>query len=241
MSTSEKGHAKNLANANLINTYITQLGATYQPSNPEIKLTNLQTIYSNAFAQQKEINSALPPYTLAVNDREAIFAPLNKKITKLRKVYKATQGVAPAQLEDFMTIARRIKGIRKKPLSAPVPPETEHSQHSVSQMSYDQRTNNFAQMVEFLQSTPNYTPNETEYKITTLENEKNQMLLSTKRVADTFIPLNMARGARNTAMYTGKNNLVETFNTAKDYLLSFLETNSTLYKAISKVRFAIVK
>lgn len=235
MSTSEKGHAKNLANANLINSYITLLGAAYQPSNSEIKLANLQTIYTNAYARQQDINAALPPYTLAVTDREAIFAPLNKKITKLRKVYKATQGVTPAQLEDFMTIARRIKGVRKTAVSAPVPPETTQTQYSVSQMSYDQRTNNFAQMVEFLLSTPNYTPNETEYKIATFQDEKDQMLLSTQRVADTYIPLNMARGARNSAMYTGQNNLVETFNKSKDYLLSILETGSSLYKAISKI------
>jgi len=237
MSNSEKGHAKNLANANLINSYITQLGTTYQPSNPEIKLSNLQNIYSNAYEKQQDIHSALPPYTLAVNDREAIFEPLNKKITKLRKVYKVTQGVTPAHLEDFMTIARKIKGIRKTSVAAPVPPETAQTQHSVSQMSYDQRTNNFAQMIEFLQNTPNYGPNETEFQIATFQNQKDQMLLSTQRVADAYIPLNISRGARNTAMYTGESNLVDTFNKAKDYLRSILETNSNLYKAISKITF----
>lgn len=237
MSTSEKGHARNLANGKLVNTYITQLGETYQPSNPQIKLSNLQTIYSNSFARQQDIHSALPPYTMAVKDREAIFAPLNKKITKLRKVYKATQGVTPAMLEDFMTIARKIKGVRKTKAPATTPPESTQTQYSVSQMSYDQRNSNFAKMIEFLQSTPNYAPNETEYKVETFQDEKDKMLLSTQRVADTYIPLNMARGARNTAMYTGENNLVETFNTTKDYLLSILETNSTLYKAISKIAF----
>ena len=42
-STSEKGHAKNIANANLLNTHIIELGAIYNPSNPKTtfgKLTN---------------------------------------------------------------------------------------------------------------------------------------------------------------------------------------------------------
>lgn len=43
-SISEKGHAKNIANANLLNTYIIELGAVYNPSNPNLKLSNLQTI-----------------------------------------------------------------------------------------------------------------------------------------------------------------------------------------------------
>lgn len=45
-STSEKGHAKNIANANLLNTYIVQLVAIYNPSNSKLLLTNLQNIYS---------------------------------------------------------------------------------------------------------------------------------------------------------------------------------------------------
>ena len=40
-STSEKGHAKNIANANLLNTYIVQLATIYNPSNPKLLLANL--------------------------------------------------------------------------------------------------------------------------------------------------------------------------------------------------------
>ena len=42
-STSEKGHAKNIANANLLNTYIVQLSAIYNPSNPKLLLTKKPT------------------------------------------------------------------------------------------------------------------------------------------------------------------------------------------------------
>jgi len=104
-------------------------------------------------------------------------------------------------------------------------------------MGYDQRTNNFGQLVELLQNTPNYTPNETEYQIATLLSEKDKMLQVTQAVADTFIPLGIARGARNKIMYQDTNNLVDTFNKAKDYLFTILDSNSPQYKAISKIRF----
>lgn len=240
MSTSEKGHAKNLANANLINSFIAQIGTAYQPSNSAIELAQLQNIYTDTFQKQQAIQSALSLYTLAVKERRDLFEPLSKKITLLRRVYKATKGVTPAQLQDFMTIARKLKGMRKTAIIKTDSQETPHNQHSVSQMSYDQRTHNFTQMIVFLQYTPNYAPNETEYQIATLENYKNQMLLSTQHVADTHIPLNMARGARNVAMYTGENNLVQTFSTAKDYLLSILDKNSSLYKTVSKINFTKV-
>ncbi|GEM_PF-5850057 len=34
--TPETGHANNIANANLLNTHIMQLGSLYKPSNPEL-------------------------------------------------------------------------------------------------------------------------------------------------------------------------------------------------------------
>jgi len=235
--TYETGHAKNVANANLIISYITQLDTIYKPSNADIELDNLQTIYTAAFADMEDINAALPPYTLAVDDRKMVFAPVNKKLTKLHKVYRATKGVTEAQLEDFMTISRKLRGTRKTQPAAPVPPETEQTQYSVSQLSYDQRTNTFAQLIELLQNTPNYAPNETEYQIRTLQIEREQMMRTTQQVADTYFPLNMARGKRNQTMYTGKTNLVDTFNTSKDYLYTILDTKSPEYKAIAKLKF----
>lgn len=112
-STSEKGHAKNIANANLLNTFIAELASNYNPSNQQLTLANLQTIYANALSQQENVTNLVAPYALAVDYRESVFTPVSKKVTKLRKVYKATQGVTAAQVESFMTIACKLKGLRK--------------------------------------------------------------------------------------------------------------------------------
>lgn len=89
-----------------MNSYIVQLVAIYNPSNPKLLLSNLQNIYTNSFSYQESVNTLVATYSIAVDNRENVFAPISKKITKLRKVYKATEGVTQAQLEDFMTIAR---------------------------------------------------------------------------------------------------------------------------------------
>lgn len=92
-----------------------------------------------------------------------LFAPVSKKVTKLRKVYKSTVDVTQAQLEDFMTIARKLKGIRKTNNEPTTNTTEEQNHHSTSQMSYDQRTNNYDLLISLFQNTPNYAPNETEY------------------------------------------------------------------------------
>lgn len=236
-STSETGHARIVANANLLNTYIAQLGATYNPSNPQITLTALQSAHAAALAQQENVNATLAAFTTAVNSREAAFAPINQKITKLRKAYKATAGVTKAQDDDFLTISRKIKGARKTAKTTSADPEEDQKQYSTSQLSYDQRTNNFDILISLLQNTPNYNPNEVEYQIATLEAEKTQMYQATQNVANTFVPLNNARSTRNNLLYLGNENLVDNCNRAKDYLFTILDRQSAQYKAIAKIRF----
>lgn len=233
-STSEVGHAKNVANLNLLNTQISALGTIYNPSNSKLALTNLQSMYTNAFNQQESVNSLVAPYSVAVDNREIIFKPLNKQLTKVYKAYKATDGVTAVQLEDFMTIARKLKGIRKTTADPTATPDNEHS---TSQMSYDQRTNNMDLLIALLQNTPNYAPNETEYQVATLQGLKTQMLQATQAVADAFVPLNNARSTRNNTLYLTTDNLVDTANKAKDYLASILDANSVQYKAIAKIKF----
>ena len=235
-STSEVGHAKNIANLNLLNTNIIALGAIYNPSNPNLFLANLQNQYTENFTNQESVNVKVAPYSVAVDEREVIFKPLNRELSKLRKAYKATDGVTKVQLEDFMTIVRKLKGVRKE-TKPKTDPEEEQSQYSVSQMSYDQRTNNLDLLIALLQNTPNYNPNETEYKVQTYQDKKAKMLVKTQNVTNTYVPLNNARSLRNNSMYNAENNLVDNANKAKDYLFTILDSDSPQYKAISKIKF----
>ena len=216
ISTSEVGHAKNIANLNLLNTNIIALGAIYVPSNPKILLTNLQLFYTNGFNQQK---------------------PLNRELTKLRKAYKATEGVTPAQLEDLMTIIRKLKGVSKTKIKEPIDPAAAAVQYSTSQLSYDQRTNNMDLLIALLQNTPNYNPNEIEYKVATIAAKKALMLAKTQAVANTYIPLNNARSTRNKTFYNNPDNVVDLANTAKDYIFTILDADSEQYKAIARIKF----
>jgi len=243
-SSSEKGHAKNIANFKLLITFITGLGSIYNPSNPEILLATLQAIYNDAFQKQKNVNTKEAPYKNAVANRENFFAPLNKLITKLRGAYKSTQGVQPNQLDNFMTLARKIKGDRKSQLNTPpATPDTDpvQAQHSASQRSYDQRTNNFDTLISLLKNTPNYNPNEVEFQVPSLEAMQSKMLDQTELVGNTFAPFNTARSERNKVVYNNENNLIDVALTTKSYISTILDKSSSEYKAISKLRFTRVK
>jgi hypothetical protein len=236
-STSETGHAKNIANLNLLNTNIMALGAIYNPSNPKLLLTNLQNMYTTAFSQQESVNNLVAPYSVAVDEREVIFKPLNRELTKLRKAYKATDGVTQIQLEDFMTIVRKLKGVKKTAKETATNPDEAQVNYATSQLSYDQRTNNMDLLIALLQNTPNFNPNEVAYQIATYQAKKALMLSKTQAVADTFVPLNNARSARNNTLYLSNDNLVDTVNKAKDYIFTILDANTAQYKTIAKIKF----
>ncbi len=234
MTTSnEKGNAKNIANALLLIEFIIELGTTYNPTNSKLSLSNLQSIHQLAAFQQQQVNALLAPYALAVDNRELIFSSLNKKVTKLHNVLKTTEGITKLQLEDFMTIARRIKGKRLSKIN----PEEGTTHHSISQLSYDQRTNNFDILISFLINTPNYNPNEIEFQLDALQQFKIQMLQATEVTNTTYIALNKARSLKNDTMYRSQNNLVDTFNKAKIYLLTIIEAETLQHKAISNIIF----
>lgn len=236
-STSEVGHAKNIANLNVLNTNIVEIGSLYNPSNPKLLLAHLQGIYTTAFQQQENVNTLVAPYSIAVDERELFFEPLSKQLTKLHKAYRATESVTQKQLDDFMTISRKLRGSKKYTGKADTASGEEQIHHSVSQTSYDQKTNNIDLLISLLQNTQNYNPNEVEYQVQTYQNIKTEMLAKTQAVNSAFIPLNNARSTRNHTLYKVEDNLVDIANKDKNYLFTILDPDSVQYKAIARIQF----
>ena len=110
-STSETGHAKNVANFNELISFVSGYGETYNPSKASIKLTALQTLLADAKSAMDAVNSAMPAYSNAVSAREAAFEPLNKLITRVMNAVKATD-ISSQVEESVKTLVRKIQGTR---------------------------------------------------------------------------------------------------------------------------------
>lgn len=234
-STTEKGHAKILANGQLLINYASQLDGGYNPTNSKISIPNLQNLLNNCKAIHQNALNLVPAYSLAVTNREQVFAPKNKKVPLLKKALKATENVTPAMLDDFATLTRKYAGQRKKAIN---PNSEDTNTHSVAQLSYDQKTNNYHQLAVFLQNIPNYNPNEEAYKVATLLAEKDEMLAVTQQVSNTYIPLTVARAERNNVMYLNQDCMVDIFAISKTYILSIVPKTSPIYKDVVKLKFS---
>lgn len=245
-STSETGHAKNVANLDELISFVSGYGAVYNPSKAAIKLAALQTLSTTAKAAIGAVNSANPAYSNAVAAREVAFAPLGKLTTRILNALKATDTTTQVD-ESAQTIVRKLQGRRATPkksddeIKALAAEGKEVNEISTSQMSYDSRLDNFDKLIKLLASVPLYAPNEADLKVAALTTLYNDLKAKNAAVVSATIPLSNARIARNDVMYKPNTGLVDIALDTKTYIKSVFGASSPQYKQVSKLAFRVVE
>jgi len=241
-STSETGHAKNVANFESLISFVKGYGATYNPSKDSIRIEALEVILANAKNSFIDIDTVFPAYTNAVSAREFAFAPLSKIITRVNNAIKATDTTEQVD-ESVKTLVRKLQGIRasakitdedKKQLEAE---GKEVNQISASQMGYDNRVENLYKLLMLLNSIPQYNPNEEELKISTLTALYEDLKTKNMAVVETTTPLSNSRIARNEVLYKPLSGLVDIAFDTKVYIKSVFGPSSPQFKQVSKLVF----
>ncbi|MDR1962467.1 MAG: hypothetical protein LBQ50_01660, partial [Planctomycetaceae bacterium] len=74
-STSETGHAVNVANFRKLIEAVATMSGTYNPTNPRLTLNELQMLENNAVASLAEVDNHKPDYLNAIGERTAAFEP----------------------------------------------------------------------------------------------------------------------------------------------------------------------
>ena len=244
-STSETGHAKNVANFETLISFVSAYGTTYNPSRESIKLPALQAILADAKNSLNAIDALHPNYSNAVAANEAAFKPFSKLITRVNNALKATDTTTQVD-ESAQTIVRKLQGKRATPKlsaeeSAALAAEgKEVTQISTAQMSYDSRIENLNKLIMLLTSVPEYNPNEEDLKISTLTALHSDLTAKNAAVLAATVPLSNARIARNEILYKEKTGLVDTAFDVKVYIKSVFGASSPQYKQVSKLAFKTV-
>lgn len=245
-STSETGHAKNVANFENIISFCTGYGTAYNPSKNALKLPALNTLLGNAKTSLTGVNTALPPYNNAIGAREIVFAPLSKLVTRIVNALDASD--APPQIVDnAKTISRKIQGKRsgdKLPtiVDDPATPEDESQKSiSASQMSFDNRIDNMDKLIQLLSAQGGYQPNETELQVNTLTDLLENMRTTNTDAINALVPLSNMRIQRNNLLYAKDSGLVDVAGDVKKYVKSVFGATSPQYKQLSGLKFTKVK
>jgi len=237
---SETGHAKNVINFSKAISIVSGLGSAYNPNNPLIALTNLQTkltALQNVFETVVPLDSA---QTLAINERGAIFEPLPKLVTRISNA-AAVSINDPLFADNLRTIVRKLQGRRapEKPVEEtdPTNPEEPKQRNKTSQLGFDDRVANFFELITLLKTQGGYNPNEPELKITALETMLAEMATKNTNVVEATVAVQNARIVRNQVFYNKTDGVVALMDLVKKYVKSVFGATSPQYKQLSVLKF----
>jgi len=241
-STTETGHAKNVANFEQLTIECTALGASYNPSNAAIKLAALNAQLASAKANIAAVNTAQAANSNAIAARDVVFSPLSKLSTRILNSLKAS-GTTVQVDESAQTLVRKLQGRRatakltdeeKKAAEAAGKSVTEIS---ASQMSIDNRLDNFDKFIKLLTSVTLYAPNEADLKVAALTATYNDLKAKNLAAVNSETALSNARIARDLVLYADNTGMVDISVDVKTYVKSIFGATSPQYKKISKLKF----
>lgn len=232
----ETGHAKNLANFETLINRCLGYDTRYNPSNPLLKITAMQTILSDGGTALANVETQKIPRTNAINDRQQLYDEMQKLSTRIIDALIASENVTRLTVADALTIARKIRGERKsKKILNPKPEDPK--QISASQRSYANQVEFFSRLYTFALSQPTYTPNETDLQETSLKAFEQQLRDANSACIAADTPWLNAIAARDVVFYAAATGLVDRALAVKKYVRSVKDITPEEYAEISGLYF----
>ena len=240
-STSETGHAKNIANFQDLIAFVAGYGATYNPSKNALKLPQLNTLVTTSQGNLADVITKNTAYNNSVNDRIIAFDGLKALSTRLVNALETTD--APKEkVDDAKGFNRKIQGKRASSSTTPTDPSTPApTTISASQQSYDQQIQHFAGLVSVLQSETSYTPNENELKIVTLTAKQANLVAKNNAVSTVYTNISNSRINRNKTLYEDITGLVSVATEVKKYIKSVFGASSPEFAQVKGIEFKKVR
>ena len=236
-STSEVGHAKNVANFYDLIAYVDGYGATYNPSKSSLTLPELNARYTEANNALTEVIAANTRYIVVVNDRFIAFNDLRPLSTRLINALDASHA-SNEIVKDARTINRKIQGQRASKVEEPLPTdEPAPKRISASQQSYDQLIQHFEALIAILEAEPSYTPSEAELSIPTLQAKLLDLKDKNEQVSGPVTRLSNARLNRDKGLYQKETGLVDIALDVKKYVKSVYGAASPEFRLVNAIPF----
>lgn len=236
-STSETGHAKNVANFQDLIEFVTGYGATYNPSKNSLKLTQLISLKTTADSSLADVISKNTNYNNKVNERITAFSGLKSLSTRLVNALQTTDASSET-IGNAKTFNRKMQGKKASASQIPTDPNAPApTTISTSQQSYDQLIQHFAGLTSVLEAEASYTPNESDLQVATLQSKITDLTAKNTAVATAYASISNSRIARNTTLYDTNSGLVETANEVKKYIKSVFGATSPQFAQVKGIEF----
>lgn len=236
-STSETGHAKNVANLQDLISFVTGYGATYNPTKNALKLPQLNALYTASQTSLADVISKNTVYNNKVNERVVAFKDLKSLSTRLINALQTTDATSE-KVADAKAFNKKMQGIRAKAVETPTDPNAPAPNTiSTSQQSYDQQIQHLAGIISVLQTEPSYAPNETDLQIATLTAKQADLTAKNNAVSTAYTNVSNSRIARDTTIYGTDTGLFDIATDVKKYIKSVFGATSPQFAQVKGIEF----
>lgn len=237
-STSEVGHAKNVANFQDLIEFVIGYGETYNPSKNSLKLPQLIALRETAQTKLNDVIAKNTIYNNKVNERMVAFGNLKSFSTRLVNALQTTDATNET-INNAKTFNRKMQGKKASTTQASTDPNAPApATISTSQQSYDQLIQHLTGLKSVLETEPSYTPNEIELQIATIDSKIADLSAKNTAVATAYTNISNSRISRNETLYTNENGIYETASEVKKYIKSVFGASSPQYNQVSGIKFS---
>jgi hypothetical protein len=243
---SESGHAVNAANFSRMICFVEEANTKYNPPDTAISIANLKIAEQIINDSISNFNEAASPWVQAVNAMGAIMGPVDRLMTKVKNL-AAVCNVSQQFIKDVTSLVKKIKGVRitpkivMEPGDSSTPTDASIKQISASQKGVDHKLDNIDKLMQLLKVEANYTPNEDELKVTTINALLTDLKAKRAEVNSTLPHMEAARINRNKVMYTDAGSGAELSAKVKAYFKAVYGGNSQEYHDVARLKFTKLK
>jgi len=234
-STSEVGHAKNVANLQKITQQITTY-SLYNPPVENISLASLQALYTTANAKLIEVGDKKNANKNAIVIRQSAFENLKSTCTRIMNLLEIL-GLPQGTMDQAKSLNRAIQGSSKKTTTPPEDGKEAPKSSSTSRQSFTQQAENFGLLVQLLATFPDYTPNEEDLQLNNLIAYHTSLKDATQVVDQTESELNTKMIERDKILYAEKTGLYTIAQNVKKYVKGLYGATSPEYTTVSAIEF----
>lgn len=242
-SSSETGHAKNVANFKQLIEFPIGLGTSYNPSNNVLKITSLQAKHTTSKAAINDVTTTKTAFDNATDDRHDAFSGVKPLGTRIVNAF-AICGVSDSIVEGAKAINRKLQGQsasdntkKETPPTNTAGDDDDEDGISTSQQSYDNIIEHLNALIALISSHPEYMPNEPELKVAALTAYSTTLETANDAVKTAFTAFSNSIKNRNKELYTKDTGLVDIALDVKTYIKSVFGATSPEYKQVSGIEF----
>ena len=236
-STSETGHAKNVANLQDLISFVIGYGATYNPTKNSLKLAELNALVAISQTNLADVITKNTAYNGKVNDRVIAFKDLKSLSTRLINALQTTDATTQ-KVADAKAFNKKMQGVRAKAITTPTDPNTPApTTISTSQQSYDSQIQHLAGIISVLESETSYAPNETDLQIATLTAKQTDLTAKNNAVANAYTNVSNSRISRDTTLYATTTGLFDIATEVKKYVKSIYGATSPQFAQVKGIEF----